>query len=204
MSKNYRFIFICKFSVDFDFKLYFFESLAFLLLCFLISFSNVNSIVSSILLNFVMIFSSLDLRIYNDIGSFMYRKYLEFLGKMWNRPDSRHSRKRHIKTLLKEKPMRLLIFCVKITFKRKKKKHLCLQNSFILLTKGKDVYKGCWKSYKPHPERRGRVEYFCCSNTILLLIKLEKLIQISVLISVQVRPIQRWQVCDKSKINEGR
>ena len=30
--------------------------------------------------------------------------------------------------------------------------------------------------------------------------KLEKLIQISVLIAVQVRPIQMWEVCDKSKI----
>ena len=47
------------------------------------------------------------------------------------------------------------------------------------------------KSSKLHSERIAIGEHFCCgSKTLLLLIKLGKLIQIFVLISVQVRPIQ--------------
>ena len=42
------------------------------------------------------------------------------------------------------------------------------------------------KSSMPHPERSVMAEYFCCGNTLPLLIKPENLIQISVLISVQV------------------
>ena len=56
------------------------------------------------------------------------------------------------------------------------------------------------KSSKPHPERNAIAEHFCCGNTLQLFITLEKLIQISVLISVQARLIERWEVCDKSKI----
>ena len=41
------------------------------------------------------------------------------------------------------------------------------------------------KSSKPHPEGRATAEHFCCTNTQPFLIKLEKLIQISVLISVR-------------------
>ena len=62
------------------------------------------------------------------------------------------------------------------------------------------IYKSLLKRSKPHPERRAIAKHFHCSNTLSLLIKLEKLMQISVLISVQLRPIQRWEVCDKSKI----
>ena len=54
------------------------------------------------------------------------------------------------------------------------------------------------ESSKPHPERSAIAEHFCWGNTLLLLIKLEKLIQISVFISV--RPLQRWEVCYKSNI----
>ena len=56
----------------------------------------------------------------------------------------------------------------------------------------------CSKSSKLHPER-AIMELFYCGNT-LPLIKLEKLIQISVLIFVLVRTLQRWLVYDKSKI----
>ena len=52
------------------------------------------------------------------------------------------------------------------------------------------------KSSKLHQERRTIAEYLCRGNAQPLLIKLEKLIQISVLISVQVRPIQGWEVCE--------
>ena len=51
-----------------------------------------------------------------------------------------------------------------------------------------------------HPERRSEVEHFYCGNGQPLLIKLEKLIQISVLISVQMKPLQRLEVYNKSKI----
>ena len=43
-------------------------------------------------------------------------------------------------------------------------------------------------------------EHFCWSNTLAILLKQEKQNQITVLISVRVRLIQRWEVCDKSKI----
>ena len=59
---------------------------------------------------------------------------------------------------------------------------------------------GLFKSSKPYPEIRVIAEHFCYGNELPLLIKLEKLIQISVLISVQVRPIQKWEIYDKSKI----
>ena len=49
--------------------------------------------------------------------------------------------------------------------------------------------KGHSKSSKPHAERRSIAEHFCRGNTLPLLIKLEKLIRISVFITVQVRPI---------------
>ena len=45
-----------------------------------------------------------------------------------------------------------------------------------------------------------KLNIFLCGNILPLFIKLEKLIQISVLISVQVSSIQCWEVCDKSKI----
>ena len=50
--------------------------------------------------------------------------------------------------------------------------------------------RACSKSSKLYLERRVISEHFCCSYTLPLLIKLEKLIQISVLISLQVRYIQ--------------
>ena len=56
------------------------------------------------------------------------------------------------------------------------------------------------KSSKPHSERRAIAEDFCGSNTLLHLIKLDKLIQIYILISVWMRPIQKYNVCDKSDI----
>ena len=49
-------------------------------------------------------------------------------------------------------------------------------------------------------QRRAIAEHFYCDNTQSFVVKLEKLIQISVIISVPVRPIQRWEICDKSKI----
>ena len=45
------------------------------------------------------------------------------------------------------------------------------------------------KSSKPHLERTAIVEHFCCGDPLRLLIKKEKLIQISLLISVLVRAI---------------
>ena len=45
---------------------------------------------------------------------------------------------------------------------------------------------GRLKSCKPHQERRALAEHFCYSNAQPLLIKLEKPIQISVLISMQM------------------
>ena len=44
------------------------------------------------------------------------------------------------------------------------------------------------KSFKPHQERRAIAEHYCCGNTLALFIKL---IQISILISVQVKSIKR-------------
>lgn len=44
-------------------------------------------------------------------------------------------------------------------------------------------------------KKRAMGEHFCCGNTLILLVKLEKLFQISVLISVHVRQV----VCNKSK-----
>ena len=46
------------------------------------------------------------------------------------------------------------------------------------------IHQGHLKSFKPHLERKARAEHFCWSNTQPILIKLENLIQISVLISV--------------------
>ena len=40
------------------------------------------------------------------------------------------------------------------------------------------------KNFEPHPERRAITKHFCCGNTLPFLLKLGKLIQISVLISV--------------------
>ena len=56
------------------------------------------------------------------------------------------------------------------------------------------------KSSNLHQVRKAIAEHFCCDNTQSILIKLEKLTQISVLISVLVKPSQRWEVCDKSEI----
>ena len=47
------------------------------------------------------------------------------------------------------------------------------------------------KSSKLYSERWARDEYFCNGNTLPILIKLEKWIQISTLISVQVRGVQQ-------------
>ena len=56
-------------------------------------------------------------------------------------------------------------------------------------------------SSKPHPKRRAIVEHFYCGNSLPLFIKLEKKItRISVLISVLVKPKQRREVCNTSKI----
>ena len=45
-------------------------------------------------------------------------------------------------------------------------------------------HEGRSKGSNLHRERRAIAEHFCSANTLLLLIKFEKLIQISVLISV--------------------
>lgn len=55
----------------------------------------------------------------------------------------------------------------------------------------KDTYEGRPKCSKPQPERRTIAEHFVYGNKLPPFIKLEKLIQVSVLISLQVRPIQR-------------
>ena len=47
------------------------------------------------------------------------------------------------------------------------------------------------KSFKPQAERRAIAQYFCCDNALLFLIKPEKLIKISILIFIQVIPIQK-------------
>ena len=49
-------------------------------------------------------------------------------------------------------------------------------------------FKRFWASFR-------KKSYFCCGNA-------PALVQISVLISMQMRPIQRWEVCNKSKIWE--
>ena len=51
---------------------------------------------------------------------------------------------------------------------------------------------------KPHLERRGILGKFCHGNVLPFLIKLVKLIQIQVLISMQARPM--GEVYDKCKI----
>ena len=61
-------------------------------------------------------------------------------------------------------------------------------------------YEGRPKSSKLHTDRRTIAEHFSCDNTLLFLIRLEKLVQIFVLISLQLRSMQRWEVYDKSKI----
>ena len=58
-----------------------------------------------------------------------------------------------------------------------------------------NIYEGRSKSSKTQQERRAIAEYVYFGNTL----SLEKLIQISVLISKQVRTIRRWDVCDNSK-----
>ena len=52
------------------------------------------------------------------------------------------------------------------------------------------MYNSHSKCYTPHPESKAIPEHFSSGNS-LPLTKLEKIIQISILISVQVRPIQR-------------
>ena len=61
------------------------------------------------------------------------------------------------------------------------------------------LYENHSKGSKLHPERGAIAEHFCCSNAPPLFIKLEKLIMIFVLISVQVRPVQNWEMRNKSK-----
>ena len=62
------------------------------------------------------------------------------------------------------------------------------------------IYKDCFKGSKTNLEGRDIAEYFSFSNSLLVLIKLENLIQISGLISLQVEPIRRQGVCPKLKI----
>ena len=62
------------------------------------------------------------------------------------------------------------------------------------------TYVGHSKSSNPQQERRIIIEYFSFGNILSLFIKLEKLIQISVLIFVQVRPIQMCELCVKFNI----
>ena len=56
------------------------------------------------------------------------------------------------------------------------------------------TYEVCLKSSKQHTEGRAIAEYFCCDSTLQLIIKLVKLIQISVSL------LQKWEMCNKSKI----
>ena len=51
------------------------------------------------------------------------------------------------------------------------------------------ICEGRSKTSKPHQERTHIVEHFYCGNKLSLLIKLEKIIHISVIISVQLRPV---------------
>ena len=62
-------------------------------------------------------------------------------------------------------------------------------------------YKSSLNNSKPHSERTIS-EYFCCGNTLSLLIKLEKQIQIYVLISVPVTSIQSCPVSWSSRIHQ--
>ena len=61
-------------------------------------------------------------------------------------------------------------------------------------------HEGRLKRFKSHQERTVTMECFRYDNSQSLLMKLEKLIQISVKISVKVRPIKKLEVNDKSKI----
>ena len=56
------------------------------------------------------------------------------------------------------------------------------------------------KNYKPHQERSDLAECFYCGNMLPFFIKQEKLIEISLLIYVHVRLIQKWDMYKKYKI----
>ena len=56
----------------------------------------------------------------------------------------------------------------------------------IIRSKNRKFYEDCSKSSKPHTERRVTTEHFCCGSILSLLLKLEKLIQISIEISEQI------------------
>ena len=67
---------------------------------------------------------------------------------------------------------------------------------------GKDIYhplsyyNNCLKSSKTHQERRAKADHLCYGNSLPLFMKLEKLIQIPILISVLVCPVQKLEVWD--------
>ena len=77
-----------------------------------------------------------------------------------------------------------------------KRNHICTLTIFTFADLLKHIqkkhpektYAVCSKISKAHPERRGIAEHFCGSNTLPLLIKLEKLIQISVLVFIGEAP----------------
>ena len=65
------------------------------------------------------------------------------------------------------------------------------------------IYEGRLKNCWFHPEKRDIAEHFCCGNALLFFffIKLEKLNQISVLISVRVEQ----KICERyvTNLNSG-
>ena len=74
--------------------------------------------------------------------------------------------------------------------------YFCVVSSFEPPLDPNNV-KGSFKKFFAHTERGAIAEHFCCSNSLLPFIKLEKTVQIFFLISVQMRSIQRWEACEK-------
>ena len=81
---------------------------------------------------------------------------------------------------------------------KKNTMHNILMYFFILWFLQLNTYEGHSKSSKPQPERKAIVQHYYCGRTILM--KLEILIQISVLNSVQVRPIKMGEVCELTNL----
>ena len=70
----------------------------------------------------------------------------------------------------------------------------------LLMAEGLGEYADRSKSSKPPPQKEELLPNIFNCNTTLLIMKLGKPFQSSISISVQVRSIQRWEVCNKSKI----
>ena len=76
--------------------------------------------------------------------------------------------------------------------------HILMSGHLMSMHPNIYIPEDCSKISKIHPERRALAEHFSLRNSLSLLIKVERLIQISVLIFIQVRSIQRWEICNKS------